>query len=667
MGCSSCKSNKPNADEKKLGGIKDRLNQVLNKTPGARSKKAQLGPPPVMKQPFTDQLRALLKNSDAKKLARLITAIENSPSAFKVPLLGHEVVGVGLSPDKWTQNGEPAGILVTNKSKKAVTHTMDLSCGAPPKKFPITVTVDDGKHKQKVVIKEISNQTVKLPPVAAGAKKLFIIHSDKTWTPGTQDRRILGVRIMFSIRDTLVTMFKSKDQAMRKKLMTMVFENQLSDNVTQLGANTLAVGLEGDFFTSDVPAAIIIKNEGTEAKRTELTFSCAATKKDLPLTATIHSAKGKQRIVFRKAEQQLAVLPSVAPNTSALFFVTTSKTWVPAHDKGRKLGVRITHSLDYTLRSLLKKPNADRRAKLTTDLLDDVVEKTMLLGDSVVSVGLSGDRWTVSGEPAGIAIRNDFSVEFPLQLFVSCGAKAKDLPITAIIDDGQEKKRVVFRNPGAQLINLKALPVGGKRLYIITTDKTWTPATHDKRWLGVNVGIALGPLLKALSEGKASAADLAKLGKAVLGGDPIGKLTLINDTVAAVGLTQDRWTEEKDPAIVTFRNTTAKPWSPTVALMTSNRLSDLPMTANVWDGSATKSVTLKGPTGQIKLSPVPANKIKTYIFTTDKSFKSKLDNRLLGIQVGVATGAGGERADPTTGEPKQAPLVKKKAAPAKKK
>ena len=670
LGVVGCSSNKKSADEKKLGGIKDRLNQVLNKTGGANAKSGgarSTAPPPVMKQPFTDQLNALLKKGSAKKAARLITAIENSPAAFKVPLLGKTVVGVGLSPDKWTQNGEPAGLMVHNTGKTAVSHIIDLSCGAPPKKFPITVTIDDGSHKQKVVLKEISNQTVKLPEVAAGKKKLFVIHSDKTWTPGTQDRRVLGVRVMVSIRNTLVSLFKSRDAAGRARLKSMVLKNQLSDNVTQLGANTMAVGLEGDFFTSEVPAAIVINNEGKVAKRTELTFSCTAAKKDFPLTATIHGPKGKQRIVFRKAQQQLAVLPEVAAGASQIFWVTTNKTWVPKHDKARKLGVRITHSLDYTLRSLLKKPNPARRAKLAGELLDDVVEKTMLFGDNVVSVGLSGDRWTVAGEPAGLAMRNDFSVPFPLQLFISCGAAPKDLPITAIIDDGTEKKRVVFKNAGAQLVNLTPLPSGQKRLYIITTDKSWTPATHDKRWLGVNVGISLRPLLKAMSEGKANTTDLAKLGEGVLSGDPIAKLNIIDNAVSAVDLTLDRWTEDKRPAAVVFRNTTAKKWTPTVALMTSNRLSDLPITAFIWDGVSTKTYTMKGPTGSIKLSSIPANAVRSYIFTTNKTFKNQLNNQQLGVQVGVAQGAGGETAPPVDKEPDRAFTAKpaKPATPAK--
>ena len=674
LGVVGCSSNKKNADEKKLGGIKKRLNQVLNKTGGTvksgGGSAKSTAPPPMMKQPFTDQLNALLKKGSAKKMAQAIAAIENSPAAFKVPLLGKSVVGVGLSPDKWTQNGEPAGLLVHNTGKTAVSHTIDLSCGAPPKKFPITVTLDDGKHKQKVVIKEISNQTVKLPSVAAGAKKLFIIHSDKTWTPGTQDRRILGVRVMVSIRDTLQTLFKTNDAAGRARLKNMVLKNQLSDNVTQLGANTMAVGLEGDFFTSGGPAAIVINNESKAAKSTELTFSCTATRKDLPLTATIHGPKGKkQRITFRKAQQQLAVLPEVAAGASEIFWVTTNKTWVPKHDKARKLGVRITHSLDYTLRSLLKRPNPVRRAKLATDLLDDVVEKTLLFGDNVVSVGLSGDRWTVAGEPAGIAVRNDFSIAFPLQLFISCGAKPKDLPITAIIDDGTEKKRVVFKNPGAQLVDIKPLPSGEKRLYIITTDKTWTPATHDKRWLGVNIGISLRPMLKAMSEAKANTSDLAKLGEGILAGDPIAKLNIIDEAVAAVGLTLDRWTEGKRPAAVVFRNTTAKAWTPTVALMTSNRLSDLPITAYIWDGKSTKTYAMKGPTGSIKLSKVPANSVRSYIFTTNKNFKSQLNNLQLGVQVGVARGAAGETAPPVDNEQDAPPTkgVKKGAKKAAKK
>ncbi len=664
MGCSSCKSNKQTGDEKKLGGIQKRLNEVLKNKAGTTTpgKAAPMKPPPVMKQPFTDQLRALLKKDDAKKRTSLITAIGRAPKNFRVPLLGEGIAGVGLSPDKWTQNGEPAGILITNTGKKAAAHTMEISCGAPPKKFPITITVDDGKHKQKVVLKEIGFKTIKLSPVAAGSKKLFIITTDKTWTPGTQDRRVLGVRILFPVRKLLADLFKNGSAAARKNLQRMVLKHEISDNVTQLASHTLALGLEGDFFTSSGPAALIVTSEGKKPQRTELTFSCSAPQKDLPLTATIHGPRGKQRLVFRKAEQQLAVLPTVAAGQSELFFVTTSKTWTPTHDKERKLGVRITNSLDYTLRSLLKRPNPTRRTKLVDEILDEVVEKTFLFGDNVVSVGLSGDRWTVSGEPAGIAIRNDFTMTFPLQLFISCGAPTKDMPVTAIIDDGTDKTRIVFKNPGAKLVDLKSLPSGSKKLFIITTDKTWTPGTHDKRMLGVNVGIVLAPLLKTLSEGKAGAADLKTFGKAIFNGDPIGKVDLVEQSVAAVGLSLDRWTEEGKPAAVAFRNVHAKAWTPTLGLMTSNRLSDLPIKAYIWDGSTTKTVVFKGPVVSVKLSPVPSNGLKTYIFTTDKTFKSPLDSRQLGVQVGVHGDEAKTKAPP---KPAKATKAKAKATKAK--
>lgn len=623
---------KPDKADSKVDQIKKNLAHAASGPVG----KVPPRPAPQLKQPFTDTLNAALQKPDAAGRARLIRSILAAPANFRTNLLGEDITAVGLSPDKWSTGGEPAGVLVINNSDKPVSYEMQLGCYAPPKTYPVTTTVDDGKQKHKVVFKAIGTLGLTLATVPAKSKRLFIISPDKSWTPGTHDRRKLGVRVMFPVRKLIGQLFKAPNEAQKKKLLKMLWEGKVSDDLIHIGNTALALGLGMGSWTTNGPVVLAVNNTSAQPLRKELTLSCTAPAASLPLTATIHGPKGKQRYVFRKAGQQLAVLPSVASQQSELFFLTTDKTWIAPQDKKMRLGVRVTHSRDFTMRALLKRPNAKRRAKLISDMFDDMVERTQMLGNAVIAVGLSGDGWTVAGEPVGIAVRNDWSVKFPMQLFMSCGAKDKDLPITAIIDDGARKKKVVFKSSIPQIVSLPALPPGGKKLYIITTDKVWTPATHDKRWLGVNIHLTPGALLGDLYEQQVPVADLQILGRGIRLGDPMGKGELGNEYYIGLGLTDDGWTIDGKVAALVVRNEGKTAWRPLINLNVSYRKTDLPMTASIWDGEKKHPVTFTAmPTTSFKLAPILPGKQRTYLLTTDKTFKDPQTQRALGVRVTV--------------------------------
>ena len=121
---SGCKSREK---EKEIEKIKKNLKAML-KNPvdmhQARMDEAQ--------QRFTEQLNVLIKKPDDKLWAKLLTEIEEEADTLKVRLFGDEIVAVGISPDNWTVNGEPAGILISNPDDAPLKAKMMVSTGAPP-------------------------------------------------------------------------------------------------------------------------------------------------------------------------------------------------------------------------------------------------------------------------------------------------------------------------------------------------------------------------------------------------------------------------------------------------------------------------------------------------------------------------------------------------------
>jgi len=330
-------------------------------------------------------------------------------------------------------------------------------------------------------------------------------------------------------------------------------------------------------------------------------------------------------------------LPAVPARSRVLYLVTTNKTYINKADKKSKIGVRITSPIDGGLRSLLNKPDAKRRAKLLDDLFRLKVDRINMLGEVVVAVGLSGDRWTVGGEPAGIAVDNWSKRALRLELKVGCGAHTKAvLPITAIIEDGKQKQKKVFNSPGETKVTLPPVPPGTKRLFIVTTDKTWTPGTHDKRWLGINVEANIGKVLHTLLRG-ATPKVWAKMANAIMLGNTMDRMPMLEDSVVALGLSPDRWTVNGMPAAVVINNKGGKAWKASLVLSMGAAKKALPITATLDDGVKKIRVEFKkAETRTVALPPVGSHKKRLYLITTDKTWSlSKEDSRILGVNVSV--------------------------------
>ena len=628
---SGCKSQEK---EKEIAKIKKNLKAML-KNPvdmhAARLDEAQ--------QRFSEQLATLMKKPDEKLRAKVLKEIVEEADSLKVRLFGDEIVAVGISPDNWTVNGEPAGFLISNPDDVPLKAKMMISTGAPPETYPLSLVVMDGAKKETVVFKEMGGQEVTFPEVPAKSKRLFIVDTDKTWTPGTHDKRKLGVRFSVSMQPYLARMMDQGAETRRAALLEAIFKRQISDYQPILDPNVLAVSLTPDGWTrAGGPSGLAVWASGDKPFTPRLTLSCNAKPRDLPITATFQGVVKAIKFTFRKPGHQLVTLPEVPAGTKRLYLVTTDKTASEGERQG--LGIRITNPLDGSLRSLLTKRDPQLRAQVIEDLFMLEIDKMNILGDLAVAIGLSGDRWTVDGQPAGLALANP-GEDRPMtpKVNLSCGATGDSAPITAIVDDGVQKQTVTFNTPGTKEVVLSIVPPGKKKLYIITTDKTWTPGTHDKRQLGVNVGITLGAVLKGMLYG-ASDTTRTRVAKAIMQSPMQGKVALGSDYLVAAGVSADRWTMDGQPAAVVGYNKGDVAWAPRAMFSVGAKDKDLPVTVLIDDGKeATKVEFKKADAKLVTLSPISPGMHRLYVITTDRSWSlPPQDPRNLGVNIRPAPG-----------------------------
>ncbi|MCZ6507386.1 MAG: hypothetical protein O7A04_04980 [Acidobacteria bacterium] len=111
-------------------------------------------------------------------------------------LQGDQLRAVALSPDGWTDGVRPAGLIVKNLDESPSVQELMLAVHAEAPEYPIRVFVDDGEQVETVRFDRSETRKIELRPVPSQSLRLFIIWSEKAWSPGNNDQRQLGVRIL---------------------------------------------------------------------------------------------------------------------------------------------------------------------------------------------------------------------------------------------------------------------------------------------------------------------------------------------------------------------------------------------------------------------------------------------------------------------------------------
>ncbi len=583
-----------------------------------------------------EQLAELLQRPDEEHRARLIKAITREPIPGKMRLLGNQILSVGLSIDRWTVDGECAGLVLNNQDDREMVWQLMLSCKAGAGDLPLTAVVDDGEQRQEITFERPGAKRVDLPLVLPSTERLVVITTDKTWTPGTHDQRRLGVTVDVTPTGTLERLLQDPDPETRAKLTDEIARESFSGKLRLLGNQVVATGLSLDHWTEEgIPAGIVYTNYEDREVSPELLFSCHAPKSELPVALIIEDGKRQRRHVFKEGGTRQVALSPVGPHSKRLFIIATDKTWSPGPGDPRRLGVGVHISPEWTLRALQEKPDAYIRVKLAEVIANEpIAGKLNLLSDFFVAVGLTGDHWTQGEAPAALVITNVYDQELTPQLALSCNAGKGEVPLTVTIDDGQSTEQVAFTEAGLQRVTLAPVPQHSRRLFIISTDRTWSPGGGDKRKLGVSVDISPGGTMASLLE-RRNPKIWAKVAEAVCTRPMLGRKELGQGQVVAVGLTPDGWSQDGEPAGVSVRNPgeVDAAWELELGCHAGQEV--MPVEVTVDDGEESQTLVFTRAGNQrVTLSAVPAGGCRLYIVQSDKTWSpGKGDERQLGVLI----------------------------------
>ncbi|MCH9646721.1 MAG: hypothetical protein K0U98_00705 [Deltaproteobacteria bacterium] len=169
-------------------------------------------------------------------------------------------------------------------------------------------------------------------------------------------------------------------------------------------------------------------------------------------------------------------------------FLRDSRFSFPGFQLYRTTGQPARETIAEILLRLAAEPVELEEQTLAQRILDDGLYNPIhIAGANLVAVNLTSDRWTRGTQPTAVAARNPTAQPQEIRLRLACVAESQDLPVTAWIRQGETRQEIPFFEAGTQEVNLGTLAPGEIRLFLIHTDKAWTPAGKDRRRLGVKI------------------------------------------------------------------------------------------------------------------------------------------------------------------------------------
>jgi hypothetical protein len=137
-------------------------------------------------------LESIADQPDAALAINIVQAILEADLSKKQILGNGQIVALGLTPDRWTYDGKP-GFIVVSESKVR----LKISCYARHLYMPLTVTIEDQYGEKSIlhVFKYSGDFELELPSIPVGENRLFVIKTDKFWIPPKSNNRRLGVRV----------------------------------------------------------------------------------------------------------------------------------------------------------------------------------------------------------------------------------------------------------------------------------------------------------------------------------------------------------------------------------------------------------------------------------------------------------------------------------------
>ena len=313
---------------------------------------------------------------------------------------------------------------------------------------------------------------------------------------------------------------------------------------------------------------------------------------------------------------------------------------------GSDPGPRLRLPADFTqaLISLLGKQDPALRERLGQAIItasrrtgEQLPVVSRLLGERVLAVGLTVDSWTQGEDPAALLVSNPGSAPMRPVVRLTCvtGKALQGKPMVVYIEDGEAVTSELFKVTQERAVALSPVPAGGRRLYIIATDRTQIAVgAGDSRRLGVRVRLHAQNLIRQLEKGKDPVArrDLMRL---VAEDGVQDRAKLMGSLVVALGLGWDDFTEGADRAGLLVSNPGTAPVTHHLLVVNKAQPEQLPVTVTASTQGWSRAIRFdQAAKNTLTLPPVPAGERRFFTFSVDKPWVYEGQvQRLLGVQL----------------------------------
>jgi hypothetical protein len=140
-----------------------------------------------------EELRARPSEELRKGLVEVLLSQDYSPAQ---PVLDGRLFSTNLSPDRWTFENRPGGLLAVNDRHREVEFDVRLGSVAASGARPLTLTLHDGRSAQNVTFESGQAKWVSLGVIPPQSKRLIVFWTDTCQIANEEAQRCLGVRLL---------------------------------------------------------------------------------------------------------------------------------------------------------------------------------------------------------------------------------------------------------------------------------------------------------------------------------------------------------------------------------------------------------------------------------------------------------------------------------------
>lgn len=146
-------------------------------------------------KPTAELLADLERARNVAERGRLLREIVRRESLVWRQIDDEEMLATAVTWDHWTYGVSPGFLVVTNTTQHGLAPRLALATWADQDTYPITVSFDDGQSLQRYTLSTRGVHELEFPQLPADATRVYVVRSDKAWSPGGGDQRILGVQL----------------------------------------------------------------------------------------------------------------------------------------------------------------------------------------------------------------------------------------------------------------------------------------------------------------------------------------------------------------------------------------------------------------------------------------------------------------------------------------